>query len=63
MHLLGRKPVGHEDDPAMAVNTAVESDDDDDRADEDEVVSFNWCQEPCRGHPLQDVQDEHTNFR
>ena len=40
MHLLGRKPAV-EEDPAVAVNNAVESDDDD-RADEDEVVRI-----PC----------------
>ena len=43
MHLLGRKPAGQEEDPALAVNNAVESDDDDDRADEDEVVSCHYC--------------------
>ena len=40
MHLLGRKPPGQEDDdPAMAVNNAVESDEEDNRDDEDEAVS------------------------
>ncbi|KAK9828338.1 hypothetical protein WJX74_009774 [Apatococcus lobatus] len=40
MHLLGRKPPGHEDDPAAAINNAVESDDDDNREDEDEAAAM-----------------------
>ena len=75
MHLLGRKPPGQEeDDPATAINNAVESDDEYNREDEDEAVRLKipslhvldglcspGCLLPLKQHALPSIPFECSN--